>query len=243
MTLPRRANSVATATSPGCASGSKRSTRPGRTNTTSNDAAAALSSRRWWLGEVEGLQVSLAAAEDKLAQIDNRSRNTATTSQVQRIVVSPELADVHSAVICRVRGADGAIPLVRARDSHELVWQPPAPLVFQRRTRAENRSLGGTFVASLLDEALDHTGLTDPGTGEPLHFTPHDFRRMFITDVVLNGLPPHIAQVIAGHRDIGVTMGYKAVYPDEATHRRHPTHLDSDSAGPRPRPEGAAQIH
>jgi hypothetical protein len=26
----------------------------------------------------------------------------------------------------------------------------------------------------------------------------------------------HIAQVIAGHRDIGVTMGYKAVYPDEA---------------------------
>jgi hypothetical protein len=32
--------------------------------------------REGWLGEVEGLQVSLAAAEDKLAQIDNRSRNT-----------------------------------------------------------------------------------------------------------------------------------------------------------------------
>jgi hypothetical protein len=39
---------------------------------------------------------------------------------------------------------------------------------------------------------------------------------MFITDAVLNGLPPHIAQVIAGHRDINVTLGYKAVYPDEA---------------------------
>jgi hypothetical protein len=35
--------------------------------------------REGWLGEVEGLQVSLAAAEDKLAQIDKRSRNTATT--------------------------------------------------------------------------------------------------------------------------------------------------------------------
>jgi hypothetical protein len=138
------------------------------------------------------------------------------TDTERLIVVSPELADVLSAVICRLRGPDGAIPLVRARDSHELVWQPPAPLLFQRRTRAEHRSLGGTFVATLLDEALDHTGLTDPGTGEQLHFTPHDFRRMFITDVVLNGLPPHIAQVIAGHRDIGVTMGYKAVYPDEA---------------------------
>jgi hypothetical protein len=39
---------------------------------------------------------------------------------------------------------------------------------------------------------------------------------MFITDAVMNGLPPHIAQVIAGHRDINVTLGYKAVYPEEA---------------------------
>ena len=39
---------------------------------------------------------------------------------------------------------------------------------------------------------------------------------MFITDAVLNELPPHIAQVIAGHRNINITMGYKAVYPDEA---------------------------
>ncbi len=32
----------------------------------------------------------------------------------------------------------------------------------------------------------------------------------------MSGLPPHIAQVIAGHQDLNVTMGYKAVYPDEA---------------------------
>ena len=32
----------------------------------------------------------------------------------------------------------------------------------------------------------------------------------------MSGLPPHIAQVIAGHQDINVTLGYKAVYPDEA---------------------------
>ena len=50
----------------------------------------------------------------------------------------------------------------------------------------------------------------------PLHYAPHDFRRIFITDAVMNGLPPHIAQIIAGHRDINVTLGYKAVYPDEA---------------------------
>ncbi|MGH3635881.1 MAG: tyrosine-type recombinase/integrase, partial [Mycobacterium sp.] len=133
------------------------------------------------------------------------------TDAERLLVVSPELADVLSAVICRVRGASGSIPLVRDRDSHELVWLPPAPLLFQRRTRAEHRSIGGNFVADLLDEALAHTSLTEAGTATPLHFTPHDFRRIFITDAVLNGLPPHIAQVIAGHRDIGVTMGYKAV--------------------------------
>jgi hypothetical protein len=137
------------------------------------------------------------------------------TDTERLLVVGPELADVLSTVIRRVRGPDGTVPLVCAHDSHERVWLPPAPLLLQRRTKSENRSLGARFVAQLLDEALAHTGLTDP-TDEPLHFTPHDFRRMFITDAILNGLPPHIAQVIAGHRDIGVTMGYKAVYPDEA---------------------------
>jgi hypothetical protein len=66
----------------------------------------------------------------------------------------------------------------------------------------------------MLSAALARAGLTD-AAGQPLTFTPHDFRRMFITDAILAGLPPHIAQVIAGHRDINVTLGYKAVYPDE----------------------------
>ena len=34
----------------------------------------------------------------------------------------------------------------------------------------------------------------------------------------MSGLPPHIAQNIAGHQDLNVTMGYRAVYPDEAIH-------------------------
>lgn len=39
---------------------------------------------------------------------------------------------------------------------------------------------------------------------------------MFITDAIMNGLPPHIAQVIAGHNDINTTMHYNAVYPSAA---------------------------
>lgn len=32
----------------------------------------------------------------------------------------------------------------------------------------------------------------------------------------MNGMPPHIAQLVAGHADINTTMNYKAVYPEEA---------------------------
>jgi integrase len=138
-------------------------------------------------------------------------------TDVERLlVVSPELADVLSAIICRVRDATGAIPSVTAYDDRERTWSPPMPLLFQRRYGFENRAVCAGTIRDMLTAALAHTGLTDPATGEPLRFTPHDFRRLFITDAILNGLPPHIAQVIAGHHDINVTLGYKAVYPDEA---------------------------
>ncbi len=67
----------------------------------------------------------------------------------------------------------------------------------------------------LTDTEPANTPLTN-SAGQPLRFTPHDFRRIFITDAVLHGMPPHIAQLVAGHRDINTTMGYKAVYPEEA---------------------------
>ena len=137
------------------------------------------------------------------------------TDAERLLVVSPELAEVLSAVICRVRGPDGAVRLVRAWDYHERVWLPPAPLLFQHRVGPEHKEFNIPFVSTLINDAARPHGRV--GTdGRPLHYTPHDFRRMFITDAVMNGLPPHIAQVIAGHRDLNVTMGYKAVYPDEA---------------------------
>jgi hypothetical protein len=132
------------------------------------------------------------------------------------LVVSPELAEVLSAIISRLRGPTGAIPVVAAYDHHERLWLPALPLLFQRRVGSEHRALSASAIRSMLDDAITDSGLTEPATGHPLRFTPHDFRRLFITDAVLNGLPPHIAQIIAGHRDINVTMGYKAVYPDEA---------------------------
>jgi len=130
------------------------------------------------------------------------------------MVVSPELADVLAAIITRIRRPDGSVGCVTSYDSHERVWNPPMPLLFQRRFSLEQRSIPGGTIADWLGLALRDTGITD-AAGRPLQFTPHDFRRMFITDAVLHGMPPHIAQLVAGHRDINTTMGYKAVYPEE----------------------------
>ena len=138
------------------------------------------------------------------------------TDQERLLVVSPELADVLSAIIRRIREPSGAVPLVPAYDRSECLWQPPSPVLFQRRFTTENRAINYASLRTMLNAALARTGLIDPADGLPLHYTPHDFRRIFITDAILSGLPPHIAQIIAGHRDLNVTMGYKAVYPHEA---------------------------
>jgi hypothetical protein len=137
------------------------------------------------------------------------------TDAERLLVVSPKLADVLSAIICRVRDDGGAIPLVAAYDYHERVFNPPLPLLFQRRVGTENRAINAPAIRDLIDEALAATGLTG-ADGQPLRFVPHDFRRIFITDAVMNGMPPHIAQLVVGHRDLNTTMGYKAVYPQEA---------------------------
>jgi integrase len=136
------------------------------------------------------------------------------TDQERLLVVSPELADVLSAIISRIRDPSGAVPLVISFDIHEKTWNPPMPLLLQRRLGTENRPIGTDAVRDLLDSALAHSGLTDQ-SGQPLKFQPHDFRRLFITDAVMNGMPPHIAQLVVGHRDVNTTMGYKAVYPEE----------------------------
>src|SRR5215813_9563710 len=55
------------------------------------------------------------------------------TDAERLLVAGPELAEVLSAIICRIRDKDGTVPLVVAYDMHELVWLPPMPLLFQRR--------------------------------------------------------------------------------------------------------------
>ncbi|MFD4503687.1 tyrosine-type recombinase/integrase [Streptomyces sp. NPDC058457] len=142
------------------------------------------------------------------------------TDEERLLLVSPELADVLSTIVCRARDESGTIPLVASYDHGERVWNPPMPLLFQWSGGGQNRVVSMSTIRKGLDETLDASGLTD-NTGQPLRYQPHDFRRIFVTDAIMSGLPPHIAQIIVGHKNISTTMGYKAVYPTEAIEAHH----------------------
>lgn len=134
------------------------------------------------------------------------------TDTERLLVVSPELADVLAAIVGRVRDALGRVPLVVAYDKNDRIYNAPMPLLFQCRRQLEDRPVSETALRQYLDHTLAKIGVIGPD-GRTLRYTFHDFRRMFITDAILHGMPPHIAQLVAGHRDINTTMGYKAVSP------------------------------
>ncbi|MFC7807712.1 tyrosine-type recombinase/integrase [Streptomyces olivaceus] len=142
------------------------------------------------------------------------------TDEERVLLVSPEFADALSAIVTRVRGASGAIPLVSAYDQQEKVWNPPMPLLFQWAVSGENLSVSASTIRAALNDVLEATGLTD-STGKPLRYQPHDFRRLFVTDAIMSGLPPHIAQIVCGHRNLSTTMGYNAIYPADAIEAHH----------------------
>ena len=137
-------------------------------------------------------------------------------SDVERLlVISPELADVLAAVIARVRDPACTVPLVVAYDVHECEFTPPMPVLFQHHVGADSLPVSAATIRRWITSALEGTGITD-AAGQPLAFKPHDFRRIFATDAIMNGMPPHICQLLMGHASITTTMGYKAAYPEEA---------------------------
>ena len=96
-------------------------------------------------------------------------------------LVSPELADVLSAIISRLRGPGGAVrPAVPPKTTAKPApakQRGRLPLLFQRSIGSENRAFTPSAIRKLLINALAATGLTD-AAGDPLMFSPHDFRRI-----------------------------------------------------------------
>ncbi|WP_380792578.1 tyrosine-type recombinase/integrase [Streptomyces albidoflavus] len=141
------------------------------------------------------------------------------TDAERLLLVSPELAEVLTAVIFRVRAGHAALPLVSAYDVFEQTWSPPMPFLFQRRYGTEDRPLTRSYIRECLVATSQSAQITV--AGNPLEWRPHDFRRIFVTDAIRSGLPPHIAAKICGHAALDTTMGYAAIYPEDViSHHR-----------------------
>ena len=128
------------------------------------------------------------------------------TDAERLLLVSPELAEVLTAVIFRVRAGNAALPLVPAYDVFEQTWSAPMPLLFQRRYGSEDRPINRSYIRECMVATSRAAQITV--AGQPLEWRPHDFRRIFVTDALRSGLPPHIAAKICGHALLDTTMGY-----------------------------------
>jgi integrase len=142
------------------------------------------------------------------------------TDRERLLVVSPELAEVLTSIIARVRGTSQQLPLVSRYDQTERLHSPPLPFLFQRRWGLRQQTITHLRVKQLLDRLVT-TGAISATDGSPLRFTPHDFRRIFATEAVASGLPVHIAAKLLGHQTLSTTQAYIAVYDhDVIDHHR-----------------------
>jgi len=133
-------------------------------------------------------------------------------ADVERLlVISPELADVLAAIIARVRDSAGTVPLVVAYDIHEREFTPPMPVLFQHRVGADSRPLSSASIRNWITSALEGTGITD-AAGQPLAFKPHDFRRIFATDVEWEEFLGHFERRRLALGDCGRAWGSSCIH-------------------------------
>ena len=108
------------------------------------------------------------------------------------------------------------VPLAAAYDTHERTWNPPMPLLFQRLDGLEDRPIAIGSIRDLLTDALAAAGIT--GTdGKPLDLQaprlPQDLHHRRDPQRHAARTSPSSSSAT---QDINTTMGYKAVYPQEA---------------------------
>jgi integrase len=128
------------------------------------------------------------------------------------IPMTPELVGVLLEVLRRAKAGKDHVPLSIAYDTNDKVHSEPFPHLFARPLGIRHEVLGRHYVRRILIHLAGVAGLTD--AGQQVHFTPHDFRRLFATDAVNNGLPLHIAAALLGHLNLDTTRGYTAVFPE-----------------------------
>ncbi|MGC4851838.1 tyrosine-type recombinase/integrase [Micromonospora sp. DT4] len=145
------------------------------------------------------------------------------TERERIIPMSGELFAVIAAIIRRHQDATASVPILPRYDNNERLHTDPMPFLFSRRHGHARQVLGQHQAVAMLARRCRDLSATHPEFGQS-RFTPHDFRRLFATDLVNNGLPIHIGAALLGHLDLNTTRGYVAVF-DEDLVRHYQTFL------------------
>lgn len=146
---------------------------------------------------------------------------TPSKSDRERVIpMSAELFHVIAQVIRRHLRAHGTVPVCTRYDLHEKVWSEPLPYLFQNMHSGALRAMSTTTMWRMIRRAADGLVATDPRFAD-VKFAAHDFRRLFATELVNNGLPIHIGAALLGHLNIQTTRGYVAVFDDDVVRHYH----------------------
>jgi integrase len=137
------------------------------------------------------------------------------SNEERLLLIGPELASVLASIITRLRELNrGTVPLTSRFDHYERIAAPALPHLFQRPRGGRFRVMSPATANRLIGHAIATADLRDV-TGQLLGTTAHDFRRMFATEIVSNGLPVHIAARLLGHASVDTTQAYLAVFQED----------------------------
>lgn len=145
------------------------------------------------------------------------------TDRERVIPMSAELFHVIAAIIRRHAQHGKAIPQVSRYDHHDKVWSPPMPFLFQHAAGTASAVFTPATIIRRLEACCTALAAGHPAF-KTARFRPHDFRRIFATELVNSGLPIHIGAALLGHLSIQTTRGYVAVF-DEDVARHYATFL------------------
>ncbi|MFF5808860.1 tyrosine-type recombinase/integrase [Streptomyces sp. NPDC012746] len=183
----------------------------------------------WQWAVVETLRLAGLRAEEltELTHLSVRNYQRPNGEVVALLVVSPsktdrervipmsgELFHVIAQIIRRHVHTHGTVPVCTRYDLHEKVWSEPLPYLFQVRFGGEIRAMSTTTMWRMIRRATDSLAVTHPQFAG-IKWSSHDFRRLYATDLVNNGLPIHIGAALLGHVNLQTTRGYVAVFNDD----------------------------
>ncbi|MEK8146181.1 site-specific integrase [Streptomyces sp. M10(2022)] len=126
------------------------------------------------------------------------------TDRERVIPMSAELFHVIASVIRRHTRDGSPVPILRRFDPHDKVWSPPMPFLFQRKIGSTRSVISPVTVLNMLARRCADLAEHHP-VFRSVKFTPHDFRRIFTTELVNSGLPIHIGATLLGHLNIQTT--------------------------------------